>query len=335
MCIKPLVLFLFFSGLSIGIQAQHVKKINRQQYFSKTVPPGNYSGITFLGDDRYAVVSDKSDEEGYFVFRIKVDSVSGKIKSVGNIGFKSLAVPNRDAEGITYMPEKNTLFIVGERDSRIVEYDTIGVKTGREIQLEMADGNYGYESLSYNAMTATLWTCTENRLPRDRDVADGDAAVPVLRLQSFDNNLMLKNQYLYRMDSPVGRKSYRYYAHGVSEILALDNGALLVLEREFAVPDAKIGAFVVCKLYKVNPSVEQPFPADDSLSASAETISKELLGEWKTRLTLVNYDIANYEGMCLGPRLADGSQVIVLVADSQNQKGGVLRDWFRTIIISE
>lgn len=29
----------------------------------------------------------------------------------------------------------------------------------------------------------------------------------------------------------------------------------------------------------------------------------------------------------------DGSQVIVLCADSQDQYGGVLRDWFRTVVI--
>ena len=37
--------------------------------------------------------------------------------------------------------------------------------------------------------------------------------------------------------------------------------------------------------------------------------------------------------MCLGPKLVDGSQVLLLVSDSQNQAHGVLRDWFRSIII--
>ena len=55
--------------------------------------------------------------------------------------------------------------------------------------------------------------------------------------------------------------------------------------------------------------------------------------EFKTRLSLFCYRLANYEGMCLGPRLKDGSRVLLLVSDSQNQYGGVLKDYFRTVVI--
>ena len=36
--------------------------------------------------------------------------------------------------------------------------------------------------------------------------------------------------------------------------------------------------------------------------------------------------------MCRGPKLHNGTQVLVLCADSQNQYRGILRDWFRTIV---
>ena len=58
---------------------------------------------------------------------------------------------------------------------------------------------------------------------------------------------------------------------------------------------------------------------------------KQLLTEWRTKLTLFSRSLANYEGMCLGPVLADGSRVIILVADSQNQYGGVLKDWLKSL----
>jgi len=41
---------------------------------------------------------------------------------------------------------------------------------------------------------------------------------------------------------------------------------------------------------------------------------------------------ANYEGMCLGPKLQDGRQVLILISDSQNQQYGILRDWLKTIM---
>ena len=80
-------------------------------------------------------------------------------------------------------------------------------------------------------------------------------------------------------------------------------------------------------MYREDYSVVQEI---SSLDAPVE---KELLYSWKTSLTLLKRSFANYEGMCLGPKLVDGSQVLLLVSDSQNQAHGVLRDWFRSIII--
>ena len=39
------------------------------------------------------------------------------------------------------------------------------------------------------------------------------------------------------------------------------------------------------------------------------------------------------EGICVGPKLADGRQLLILICDSQNQHRGILRDWFKTIIL--
>lgn len=53
----------------------------------------------------------------------------------------------------------------------------------------------------------------------------------------------------------------------------------------------------------------------------------------ETGLPLSKRSFANYEGMCLGPMLEDGSQVVILLSDSQDQYAGVLKDWFKTIVI--
>ena len=326
-----IILFLF---LLLEIHAQNIIRMNPPQSFRKYIPPGNYSGITHMGNDLYAVVSDKSVYDGFFVFRLEIDSVTGKIKKAENLYFRASVLQNRDAEGIAWIPETKTLLIVGEKDSRIIEYDSLCSQTGREISLEYVCNNYGYESLSYNANTGLLWTCTENSIPHDKIFLHNDTS-SFIRLQSFDKNLKPVAQYLYELDRPISSKTYKYYAHGVSELLALDNGALLVLEREFAVPKVKTGAYVLCKLYKVEPYKEYSFSIKEPLSRHVKKISKILIGQWKTKLNLFNYNIANYEGMCLGPKLADGSRVIIMIADSQDRKGGILRDWFRTIVISE
>ena len=101
-------------------------------------------------------------------------------------------------------------------------------------------------------------------------------------------------------------------------------------------PKSKIGAFCQCKLYLVNPAEEQVFPMSASFACDdVPYVRKTLLTQWSTRLTLLGRSFANYEGMCLGPQLADGSQVLILLSDSQNQYAGVLKDWFKTIVLAK
>ena len=312
-------------------------RLNKQHAFPKNIPPGNYSGITYLGNNRYAVVSDKSEEDGFFVFSIAIDSVSGVITDVKSLGFKSSNQPNRDGEGIAYVPEWGEIFISGETNNDILAYGLDGHLTSRSVQVPAAyhhiRHNLGLEALSYSAQTHRLWTCNEAPLQ-----GDGVPASPtfhgrnVLRMQSFSDSLLPMEQYFYRMDAPTVHRKARFYAIGVGDIIALSDGSLLVLEREFYVPRAKIGGFVRQKLYQTFPDKA----AESTQKAATEAIAcmaKQLVCAWKTTFGLLNRSFANYEGMCLGPRLSDGSQVIVLVSDSQNQYGGLLKDWFKTIIV--
>ena len=94
----------------------------KPQRFHKALPAGNYSGITALGNNRYAVVSDKSETEGFFILHIETDSVKGCITSLENEGFQSSGLPNRDIEGICYRPQQ-ILFSYLER--RIMRYMNI------------------------------------------------------------------------------------------------------------------------------------------------------------------------------------------------------------------
>lgn len=307
-------------------------KANRQQKFHRSMPPGNYSGITYMGDNRYALVSDKADEDGFYVFRIDIDSVSGKIKSVLNEGYRTAGMPNRDMEGIAWYPYGGTLFVSGEKDNEVLEYAVDGHRTGRRLAVPdvfaTASRNYGLESLTYNAVTHRFWTTTESTLPADgRQTTAANRVRNRLRLQSFGDDLMPAEQCFYEMDESAARDNVRRYVMGVSELCALDDGRLLVLEREFY-SSSRLGipyAGALCKLYIVNPY--------DAPEAHGTVLRKTLVMEFGTKLNLLRRNIANYEGMCLGPKLADGSRVLILVSDSQNRYKGVLRDWFKTVVI--
>lgn len=214
--------------------------------------------------------------------------------------------------------------------------------------------NYNFESLAFDSVHQYLWTIPESTLRKD-----GQPATPQngltnqLRLMRLDWGKMKEDSnkeeyseqvnskkdsrymttYAYQMDQPSTHKKADIYVMGVSELCALPDGQLLVLEREAFIPKIKIGAFCKCKLYQINPLNSEEFSMKEKFSSDTPFLKKRLLTEWKTGLSLSKRSFANYEGMCLGPMLEDGSQVVILLSDSQDQYAGVLKDWFKTIVI--
>lgn len=314
--------------LLVVINATAQVVLHEQHHFKKTVPPGNYSGITWLGDDKYAVVNDKSVTSGFHLMTIQIDSISGDILSVRENGFVSSNEPNRDEEGVCFVPHTNTLFISAEADGHVKEYEMSGRPTGRELAIpeifQTAHKDFGLEALTYNAAIRRFWTTTENTLKADGKRPDiHNKSNNRLRLQSFDDHLNPCEQYWYESDSSMVKKNKGVTYLGVAGLAALDDGRVIVLEREVYLAPKKIGSFAHIKLYSVNPSLQQP----------GEKLEKTLLVEFRTKMNLTNHRFANYEGICVGPRLTDGRQVLLMVADSQNQHKGMLRDWFRSVVI--
>ena len=312
----------------LGATGQIVQ--NKQHHFKKTVPAGNYSGITWLGGERYAIVDDKSPTAGFYLMTIRTDATTGDIKEVRADSFITNRQPNRDEEGICYVPQTNTVFVSGEGDGQILEYTLDGQLTGRRLNIpdvfSVAYGNSGFEALTYNAVTHRFWTTTENTLKEDGDKPNIKRKIPnILRLQSFDDNLEPVGQYWYMTDSSavVGVKGKNIL--GVSGMAALDNGNVIVMEREVMRTPNNIGSFVHVKLYVVHPALQKV----------GSLLHKQLITEFRTSINLTKRSFANYEGLCAGPKLADGRQVLLLVADSQNQYKGLLKDWFKTIVITQ
>ena len=286
------------------------------------IPPGNYSGITPLGDNRYAVVTDKPTGNGFYEFEI-ILSPKGKVASAQNLGFRCDSIPakRRDMEGIVFLPSANSVFISAENDQEILEYSLDGQLTGRRLDIPEAFGknriqrNYGFEALAYSPDTHLFWTTTENALLADKR---GLGEPVTLRLQSFDEALQPVSQYEYQTDAPTrDAKKHRFYCFGVPEITALPDSSLLILERELYVPKRYFGAFVTTKIYRTKPS---------------EGSTKTLVTSFRTHLR----NLSNYEGMCLGPVLPDGRQTLLLICDSQDRFGNMyyhLKDRLRVLIL--
>lgn len=343
MHILSLLLYPVFTFFPLGDKGKTdipltIQRINKQHHFDKQIPAGNYSGITYLGDNLYAVVSDKSPHDGFFVFKITLNPLTADIVDIRNLGFRGSDITGGDIEAIAYVPSSNMLYITRESDNTIKEYTLEGKITNRQLPTpfvyQRARDNLGLESLTHNAHTHRFWLCNESTLAGDGEQANAVNGIQnQLRLQSLTTDFIPLHQYAYLMDKPHSTTKANLYDMGVVDVTALDDGSLLVLEREFHIPHSKLGAYVINKIYRVIPEESRRIDETEPLTAQSSYLTKHFVAEWKTRLSIFHQDIANYEAMCLGPRLADGSQVLVLVSDSQNQAGGVLKDWFKTIVV--
>ena len=311
--------------------------------------PGEYSGITPLPDGRYAMVHNGAKGGGIYLADLSFSGgrvTSARIEAAPGT---TEATNVRDPEGITYMPSSNTIWVSGEKDQKILEYDLQGYPTGRSMAVpsdflpfELSTGN-GFEALSYASATDLMWTVTEEPLKRDVDWYPAGEGRRMLRLLAFDGqSLAPVMERFYAMDVPLHQPSSGdTYVHGVSDLLALDDGTVLVLEREVYVPSYNASdtssmlsmlsaAISRVKLYLIDPG-----------SSREALLSKVLVGSFYTRFPgplslLMGADpqLANFEGMCLGPTI-DGHATVLLVNDSEKGKGNSyarLQDYVRVML---
>ena len=350
------VLLASLSTLALCLQAQQVEALKGRALSTWGIGTAQFSGITALGDDRYALVSDKEPTDGFYLMRLRQDGITGQLTGALLEGFRGNRQPavnaaglsTRDCEGIAYFPAAGTVFISGEGDQAILEYGLDGQPTGRKLSvpgqfaLPNIVGNCGFEALTYSAATHLFWTTTETPLPADCP-APGPANPGIsglLRLQAFDDQLQPAGQYAYRMAPGRMADFGTTYVHGVPALTALPDGRLLVLEREANITAGGLSSTVECKLFLVNPTEGHLIDSSVSLKTLDPNhfLVKKLLATWKTAAQPLRLNFANYEGMCLGRTLQDGRQTLLLVSDSQGgyHKGPFrLKDYLKVIVLGE
>ena len=290
------------------------------------IEAGEYSGITWLADNRYVVVDDNRKGGGILFFTIPIDSYGyvGDVSMRPAAGTADAEGKKRDTEGVAYVPSFGTLYVTSEKNQEILEYDLGGHETGKSLRIpddlsvKSISDNRGFEALSYNESTGLFWTTTESPLKKDTFLPG------ILRLQSFTTDGTPAERYLYQTDTPLQTLANTVaYVFGVPTLAALDDGRLLVLEREVYVPKGSLwfklqNAFTEMNLYLVDP-----------VHDTAGILRKSLLCSFRTGAL----DLANFEGMCLGPTLPDGSRCLVLIADSQKGSGGLTQEYVKVILL--
>ena len=172
--------------------------------------------------------------------------------------------------------------------------------------------NGTFEGLSFIDQFRALLVSLEEPLFEDGHRAGlGDSSTWIRFLRFDAKTGRIQGQYGYRLDpvthppQPAGA----FKINGISEILYIGGDRLLVVERSFSTGNP--GCSV--KVYLANLSEAGDISNLPGLEGIAfHSVKKELL------LNMDDLDeyIDNVEGLCFGPRLADGRQTLVFVTDN-------------------
>jgi endonuclease/exonuclease/phosphatase family metal-dependent hydrolase len=176
--------------------------------------------------------------------------------------------------------------------------------------------NLAFEGLAISPDGSRLIAATENALVQDGPAADLGVASPARLLVVDLASGRPIAEYLYEVDpvpdEPVPATAFR--TNGISEILALDNHRLLVLERSFSVG---IGNRV--RLYLVDLESETSIAGIDSIreleGSGPDFVGKTLVVD----IGELGVEPDNIEGMAPGPVLDDGRRMLVLISDNNFQ----------------
>ena len=265
------------------------------------------SGITYFGTDLFAVASDKGGKLG--MATIKVDRKTGEILDV-SIGQIIELEGGRDIEALTIDPSTCMLLTADEADQSIVLHHFPSGRRGETVEVpkvfKQARPNLGFESLSAALGAGNIWATSEEPLKVDGPRATKEAG-GLIRLQRFNQDLQPTEQFAYRVDPHRGSNNLIERAQsGVTGLVALPNGGLIVMERELG--GSGIPSFRV-RLYLIDATNATDTSAIDALTEEKVTpVRKQLLFESNTGL-------ANFEGITLGPQLDNGDYTLILISD--------------------
>jgi len=298
------------------------------------VEVGGLSGLCFRpGDGKLLALSDDRAERGparLYELRVTIGetldiAIDGMVALSGPSG--PFEVGSVDPEGLSTAPGGGLLFAT-EGDTRpepriaprIHHVSDDGSHRGTVVlpdaflpeprgqQTKGVRFNKGLEALSTAPSGRWVYAINEQALLQDGDISSFEAGTRV-RILRYDARLSLAHQYRYLTDAiPKTEGEVKASSLGVSDVVALDDERLLVMERAFvATPEAARNRI---RLYWV-----------DVGSAPDErgVLSKQLvldLDDIVPRLDAAYRRLDNMEGIALGPRLPSGERTLVLVSDN-------------------
>jgi len=333
--------------------------------FQNTVV-GGLSGIDYdVKQNQYYIISDDPSQfSPARIYIAKIDLKDNKIDTIRITGVTFLLQENGkqypkygtdksvkpDGESVRYNPITNQMIwsSEGERlfkngDTTIVQpsltfisatgkfLDTIPLPKGFHFTKTESGPrkNALFEGLTYADDYKTLYASLEEPLYQDGPQAAFEYEQALTRILKFDVPTK-KNvaQYAYKLGALPVKPTVDndWNVNGISEILAVNNHTLLVMERAWAKGHDD---HTFLKLYLVDLNGAQNEIDNASFAKNPpRPLSKKLLFDFDS----LNRHIDNFEGVTFGPKLANGHHSLIFCVDNNFGKSQVQQFFLFEII---
>ncbi len=203
-----------------------------------------------------------------------------------------------------YVTEPDGTFVASQPVDEIFNADVNG-ETGIR-------SNGAFEGLTFSADGSSYFVSTESPLFQDGENATGDAG-SVNRITQYDRDGGVLAQYAYEADAiPNVGEGALFSVNGITEILAVSDTTMLVLERGTVLAADETYSNNV-RLYEIDLTGATDIAGIDALvGASYTPVSKRLVEGFDGS----DFTVDNLETLAFGPDLASGNRSLVIGSDN-------------------
>jgi hypothetical protein len=333
--------------------------------FQNTVV-GGLSGIDYdVKQNQYYMISDDpSQRSPARIYTAQIDIKENKIDTVRVTGVTYILQENGkpypkygtdktvkpDGESVRYNPLTQQLLWSSEGERLFKDGDTTIVQPGLTFistagkfldTIPMPKGfhftktengprkNALFEGLTYADQYKTLYASLEEPLYQDGPQAAFEYDKALTRILKFDAATK-KNiaQYAYNLGAMPVKPTVEndWNVNGISEILAINNHTLLVMERAWAKGHDD---HTFLKLYLVDlRGAENEIDNSSFVQKHPKPLTKKLLFDFDS----LKRHIDNFEGVTFGPKLPNGHQSLIFCVDNNFGKSQVQQFFLFEII---
>jgi len=342
-----LLVIIFFTIISCGAGKPSKNNSLQIKFLDDYLIPANFtfqntkvgglSGIDYDGENYYVVSDHPSTPR---IYRL---SISTNNKKIDTILFKGIVFIQKkdtflkkqtlDLESILFNVEKNEFLLASEgsiksgKNPFIVKIDSTGnylehASLPSYFQLnneQQPRNNSAFEGLTIDFKNKGFWTLTELPLTEDGPKPKLHRTKSPVRFTLFNTNLEAIKQFSYLLE-PIQKIPFIPFSlNGATDLLEIAPEKFIVIERSYAAGRGK-GSHNVLLFYVDATNADNTLSINylkNKINKKIVPAKKELIFNFNSiRKLLKGKQIDNLEGICFGPKLPNGNQTLILVADN-------------------